>query len=57
MSNKEWDLISYNQSAKPEEADKLLWLMDENQKLKTQLGEATMMILNLEKKLTELKAR
>lgn len=62
MANKVWQQISYNQSASfDKEASatvetRLLKALDEIQKLKIQLGEATVIILNLEKKLTELKA-
>lgn len=63
MANKVWQQISYNQSADVEKEDpytlegRLLKALDEIQRLKIQLGEATVMILNLERKLTEIKAR
>ena len=62
MSNKEWDLISYNQSAEmpadqSELASAFLKLLDENHKLKIRLGEATLRIIEQERKIIELKSR
>mgnify|MGYP006278956913 FL=1 len=62
MSNKEWDLISYNQSAEmladqSELASAFLKLLDENPKLKISLGEATLRIIEQERKIIELKSR
>ena len=62
MSNKEWDLISYNQSAEmPADQSNLaaafLKLLDENHKLKVSLGEATLRIIEQERKIIELKSR
>ena len=65
MSNKEWDLISYNQTAQTEKmpadqselASAFLKLLDENHKLKIRLGEATLRIIEQERKIIELKSR
>ena len=62
MSNKEWDLISYNQSAEipadqNELASAFLKLLAENHKLKVSLGEATLRIIEQERKLIECNAR